>query len=65
MEKEKEVIVRYEIVSLKRKVNVELAWRICTSGVAQKYGYISKMIFRLFNGHIRGYKRTEIYVQHH
>ncbi len=30
------------------------------SGVAQKYGYISKMIFRLFNGHMRGYKRTEI-----
>jgi hypothetical protein len=35
------------------------------SGVAQKYGYISKMISRLFNGHIRGYKRTEIYVQRH
>ena len=36
-----------------------------TSGVAQKYRYISKMIFCRFNGHIIGYKRTKIYVQHH
>jgi len=36
-----------------------------TSGVAQKYGYISKMIFHRFNGYVRGYKRTKICVQHH
>ena len=36
-----------------------------TSGVAQKYGYIAKMIFAKFNGHVRGYKCTQIYVQHH
>ena len=36
-----------------------------TSGVAQKYRYISKMIFRRSNGHIIGYERTKIYVQHH
>jgi hypothetical protein len=35
------------------------------SGVAQKYRYISKMIFRRFNGHTIGYKRTKINVQHH
>jgi len=35
------------------------------SGGAQKYGYISKMIFGGFNGNVQGYKRTEIYVQHH
>jgi len=35
------------------------------SGVAQKYGYISKMIFGRFNGNVQGYKRTDIYVQHH
>jgi hypothetical protein len=38
---------------------------ISPSGVAQKYGYIPKMIFRRFNGHVRGYKRTKIYVQHY
>jgi hypothetical protein len=30
------------------------------SGVAQKYGSISKMIFRRFKGHQRGYRPTEI-----
>jgi hypothetical protein len=35
------------------------------SGVAQKYGYVSKTNFGRFNGHVRGYERTEIYVQHH
>ena len=35
------------------------------SGVAQKYGYISKTNFDRFNGHVRGYKHTELYVQHH
>ena len=34
-------------------------------GVAQKYRYISNVIFNRLNGLERGYKRTEIYVQHH
>ena len=36
-----------------------------TNGVAQKYGYISRMGFRRYNGYIQSYKRTKIYVQHH
>jgi hypothetical protein len=32
------------------------------SGVAQKYHYISSVIFNRLNGLERGYKRTEIYV---
>jgi hypothetical protein len=35
------------------------------SGVAQKYDYISKKIFRRLNGHVRGYKVAKIYLQHH
>jgi hypothetical protein len=42
--------------------NSTLNWeeRNPAGGVAQKYGYISKMIFRRFNGHEQGYKPTEI-----
>jgi hypothetical protein len=35
------------------------------SGVAQKWRYISNLIFDGLKGLERGYKRTEIYVQHH
>jgi len=35
------------------------------SGVAQKWRYISNLIFDGLKGLERGYNRTEIYVQHY